>query len=98
MPNIKSYEDSMFVNVSDHCLTPEIMKVYSGEELKKFLEEENLDKYKLPKMVVGDPISKFYMAKVGDVIKMKRKTATQDTLVNEQIVYRVVTHGKIKKN
>lgn len=95
--NIISYEDSMFVNVSDHCLTPEVMKVYTGEELEDFLKQENLDKHKLPKMVAGDPISKFYMAKVGDVVKMKRKTATQDTLINEQIVYRLVVYGKIKK-
>ena len=95
--NVISYTDSMFINVSDHCLTPEVLKVYSGDELETFLENERLDKYKLPKMVAGDPISKFYMAKVGDVIKMKRKTGTQDTVPNEQIVYRLVIYGKIKK-
>ena len=95
--NVVHYEDSMFINISEHCLTPEVLKVYTGKELEDFLEEENVNKKLFPKILVSDPVSKFYMARVGDVIKMKRMTGTQDTLVNEQIVYRLVIYGKFKK-
>ena len=48
-------------------------------------------------MIISDPIAKFYRARVGDVIKMKRKTGNRDTLINEQIVYRVIIYGVVKK-
>ena len=95
--NVISYTDDMFINVVDHCLTPEILKIYSGKELEDFLKEENINSRDLPRMIVSDPIAKFYRAKVGDVIKMKRKTGNRDTLINEQIVYRVIIYGMAKK-
>ena len=48
-------------------------------------------------MLISDPISKFYRARVGDVVMMKRKTGNRDTLINEQIVYRTVVYGVNKK-
>ena len=95
--NIISYVDEMFVNITEHCLSPKVLKIYSGEELEEFLEKENLNKNHLPKMIISDPIAKFYRARVGDVIKMKRKTGNRDTLINEQIVYRTVVYGIAKK-
>ncbi len=95
--NVISYTDDMFINVVDHCLTPEVLKIYSGEELEEFLEKEGMKRSHFPKMIISDPIAKFYRARVGDVIKMKRKTGNRDTLINEQIVYRVVIYGITKK-
>ena len=56
-----------------------------------------MNKNHFPKMIISDPIAKFYRARVGDVIMMKRKTGNRDTLINEQIVYRVVVYGITKK-
>jgi len=95
--NVISYTDDMFINVVDHCLTPEVLKIYSGEELEEFLEKEGMKRNHFPKMIISDPIAKFYRARVGDVIKMKRKTGNRDTLINEQIVYRAVVYGITKK-
>ena len=95
--NVISYTDDMFINVVDHCLTPEVLKIYSGKELEDFLKEENINSRDLPRMIISDPIAKFYRARVGDVIKMKRKTGNRDTLINEQIVYRVIIYGVVKK-
>ena len=95
--NVISYTDDMFINVVDHCLTPEVLKIYSGEELDAFLEKEKMNKNHFPKMIISDPIAKFYRARVGDVIMMKRKTGNRDTLINEQIVYRVIVYGITKK-
>lgn len=94
--NIISYVDDEFFNITEHCLTPKILKIYSGKELEDFLEKENLDPKNLPKMTIDDPIAKFYRARVGDVIKMKRKTGIGDSLVNEQIIYRTVIHTQFK--
>ena len=95
--NVISYTDDMFINVVDHCLTPEVLKIYSGKELEDFLKESNINSRDLPRMTISDPIAKFYRARVGDVIKMKRKTGNRDTLINEQIVYRVIIYGTVKK-
>lgn len=95
--NIINYVDEMFVNIVEHCLSPKVLKVYSGKELETFLEEEKINKNHLPKMIVSDPVAKFYRARVGDVVMMKRKTGNRDSLINEQIVYRTVVYGVTKK-
>ena len=87
----------MFINVVDHCLSPKVLKIYSGKELESFLEEEQLNPKDLPRMMVSDPIAKFYRARVGDVIMMQRKTGNKDTLINEQIIYRIVVYAIAKK-
>jgi len=95
--NVMSYRDDMFINIVEHCLSPKVLKIYSGEELKRFEEQENVNSRDFPRMKSDDPIAKFYRAKAGDVIKMKRKTGNKDTLVNEQIVFRLVVQTVKKK-
>ena len=92
--NIISYVDDMFINVVDHCLSPKVLKIYSGKELESFLEEEQLNPKDLPRMMVSDPIAKFYRARVGDVIMMQRKTGNKDTLINEQIIFYAIAKKK----
>lgn len=94
--NIMSYVDDEFFNITQHCLSPKVLKIYSGKELEEFLEKENLDPKNLPKITIDDPVVKFYRARIGDVIKMKRKTGIDNSLVNEQIVYRLVIHTQFK--
>ena len=62
-----------------------------------FLKKNNLTGKELPRIMVTDPISKFYRARIGDVIMMKRKTGIRNTLVNQQIVFRTVVHSVIKQ-
>ena len=95
--NVMSYRDDMFINIVEHCLSPVVMKIYSGKELEEFQKEERLNCRDLPRMMANDPIAKFYRAKPGDVIKMKRKTGNRDTLINEQIVFRLVIQTVKKK-
>ena len=95
--NVISYTDDTFVNVVDHCLSPEVLHIYSAEEWEKFSEENHISSKELPKMLNTDPIAKFFRARVGDVVKMKRKTGTQNTLVNHQIVYRAVGYNTVKE-
>jgi DNA-directed RNA polymerase subunit H (RpoH/RPB5) len=95
--NIISYRDDMFINIVEHCLSPKVLQIYTGDEIEKFQKEENLNCRDFPKMMASDPIAKFYRAKPGDVIKMKRKTGNRDTLINEQIVFRIVKQTVKKK-
>ena len=90
------YDDSNFINITDHCLTPEIIKIYSGKELEDFLKKEKMTVYEFPKITMDDPIVKFYRAKLGNVIKMKRKTGTENSMMKEQLTYRTVVHTQYK--
>lgn len=94
--NIINYIDDEFINITDHCLSPDIMKIYSGEELADFLEKEKITIKEFPRITNNDPVVKFYRAKVGDLIKMKRKTGISNSLVNEQIIFRAVVHTQFK--
>ena len=91
--NVISYIDEKFINIVDHCLSPKVLKIYSGEELEKFEKENNVSRKEFPRILITDPIAKFHRARVGNVIEMVRKTGTMDTLVNEQLVYRLVIYS-----
>lgn len=95
--NVISYTDETFIDQADHCLNPKILKIYSGKEVTDFEDQEKISSRELPRIFSSDPISKFYRAKVGDVIKMIRKTGTKNTLINEQLVYRLVVYPTFKK-
>ena len=95
--NVISYVDEMFINIVDHCLSPKVLKIYSGKEVEKFEEENKVDSKFFPRMFINDPVAKFYRARVGDVIMMKRKTGTTTTIIREQITYRKVVYAISKE-
>ena len=95
--NVISYTDESFIDQADHCLNPKVLKIYSGKEVTEFEEQERISSRELPRIFSSDPIAKFYRAKVGDIIKMIRKTGTRNTLINEQLVYRLVVYPTFKK-
>jgi len=90
--NLISYTDDEFIDLTSHCLTPEVLEIYREDEVEIFLKKYNLKLSQLPRMTVEDPICKFYRGKVGNIFKMKRKTGTQGTMIDEQITFRVVVH------
>ena len=96
--NVISYTDEKFINIVDHCLSPKVLKIFSGKELEDFETKNKVDSNLFPRMFVTDPVAKFYRARVGDVIMMKRKTGTTNTLIREQIVYRKVFYAIEKEN
>jgi len=95
--NVIYYTDSTFISVVDHCLAPEILHIYSGKEVINFSKQHNINIKELPRIINTDPVVKFFRGKVGDVIKFKRKTGSENTLVNEQIVFRLVVHAGVTK-
>lgn len=75
-----------------HFLVPK-HEVLSEEEVKLLLEKYNTTKDKLPKIYQADKGLKDLKVKVGDVIKITRKSPTAGSAV----YYRVVVEGEIPK-
>lgn len=73
------------VDISKHELVPK-HEVLSEEEARELLERLNITKGQLPKIYTTDPMVKKIKAKVGDIIKITRKSPT----AGEYIYYRVV--------
>ena len=61
-------------------------EVLSEEEKQKLLEKYNITLKQLPKILVSDPCVKTLGAKLGDVIKITRKSPT----AGKYYYYRVV--------
>lgn len=74
----------MTANINTHFIVP-AHEILGEEEAKKVLMEYRIDRSKLPKIKKMDPALP-EGAKIGDVIKITRKSAT----AGEAIYYRVV--------
>ncbi len=72
----------------NHSLVPkhEILSEKEAEELLKTLK---IKKENLPKIKVSDPVIRLIKGKVGDIVKITRKSLT----AGEAVVYRVVVEG-----
>ncbi len=75
-------------NILKHTLVPEHIKL-SEEEAKKVLEEFNVSRDYLPKILISDPAIQHLNPEYGDIIKIIRKSPT----MKEAIFYRVVVNG-----
>ncbi|MCQ8903161.1 MAG: DNA-directed RNA polymerase subunit H [Methanothrix sp.] len=71
--------------VQDHELVPEHI-LLTPEEAQQVLEQYGVEARYLPKIHVTDPVAEEIGAKVGDIIKIKRKSPT----AKESIFYRLV--------
>jgi DNA-directed RNA polymerase subunit H len=60
---------------SEHKLVPNHM-ILGEEDLKKVLIEYNIEREQLPKIRVSDPAAIAIKAKVGDVVRIIRKSST----------------------
>ena len=74
--------------VLDHVLVPkhEVLKV---DESKQILEIYNAKPEQFPFIMVSDPVVREIGAKVGDIVKITRKSQT----AGETIYYRFVVEG-----
>ncbi len=62
-------------NPSEHKLVPN-HEILSEEDLKKVLIEYNIEREQLPKIRVTDPAAIAIKAKIGDVVRVIRKSST----------------------
>ncbi len=77
------------IDIFDHELVPK-HEILSEEEVKDLLSKYNVTKNQLPKIFDTDPAVKELNAKIGDVIKITRKSFT----AGESVYYRVVVSSK----
>jgi DNA-directed RNA polymerase subunit H len=71
--------------LQDHDLVPAHV-LLSPEELEEMLKSYGVDSAQLPKIHVADPVVKEIGGKVGDVVKIIRKSSTS----GESVFYRLV--------
>jgi len=72
-------------NILNHVLVPK-HKILSEEEKEKLLTELNISPKQLPKISVNDPAAKAIGAKVGDIVKIIRKSQTAGTAIYYRLV------------
>ena len=72
-------------DITKHVLVPKHIKL-NQEEINELLQKYNVSLRQLPRISVKDPMSKLLEAKIGDVIKIIRKSPT----ASQSEFYRVV--------
>ncbi|WP_084790319.1 DNA-directed RNA polymerase subunit H [Methanosphaera sp. WGK6] len=75
----------MKTDILQHNLVPE-HTILSDEEAQKVLEDLNVRRDQIPKILPDDPVIKAIDAKLGDIIRITRKSETAGIFV----AYRVV--------
>jgi DNA-directed RNA polymerase subunit H len=75
-------------DVREHVLVPK-HEVLSKDEVKEVLERFRISPEQLPLIKVSDPAAKAVGAKVGDILKITRKSLT----AGKAVVYRYVVEG-----
>ena len=83
--------DELLIVVIDHYLVPQHI-LLSPEEKENYLTIFNHQIRDMKKILLNDPIAKFYGAKVGDMFKIIRPSIT----AGKDIDYRIVIPGEIK--
>ena len=88
---IISYTDTNFIDLTKHSYIPKILKIYRNEEVKKFVEENKIGSIEtLPRIMIDDPICKFYRCRMHDIIELERESGLSNNLIDSHIVYRHV--------
>lgn len=75
----------MPIQIQDHILVPK-HEILTDKESEKLLEKYNISKGQLPKIFLNDPAIKKINAKLGDVIKITRKSPTAGKAVVHKVV------------
>lgn len=96
--NIITYKDDDFVDITSHAFVPEVIAIYrDGKESKKFSEDHSINITKLSRILMNEPLAKFYRGKVGDIFALRRKNMAKKTLLDEQIVYKIIYPSLVNK-
>lgn len=84
--NISLFQlNRLIVNITHHNIVPK-HRVLDEEEISEICEKLSIRKEQFPKILVSDPISKYYGVKVGNVFEITRFSAA----VGNYISYRQV--------
>ncbi len=78
-------QETQTFDITKHILVPEHTKV-NEDEKQKLLKQFNISIKQLPEIKLSDPAIQRLNPKIGDVIKIRRKSPT----IGESFFYRVV--------
>ena len=84
------YYFEFMINLIDHHLQPKFKKL-SIKEIEDFNNTYNIKSNTLPKMLLFDPISRYYKYNIGDIIQITRPSITS----GYSTIYRVVITSPI---
>jgi DNA-directed RNA polymerase subunit H (RpoH/RPB5) len=77
--------------VIDHNIVP-LHILLTEDEKSKYFAEFNHHPREMKKILVNDPVARFYGAKVGDLFKIIRSSITS----GKEVDFRMVIPGEIK--
>ena len=85
-------EKNMLFDIVSHIYVPK-HELLTPEEVETVLEEYNMNKRTIPKILTTDQITKYFNAKIGDVFRIIRPSE----ITGESIFYRRVYKGSSNK-
>jgi len=68
-------EEELMINLIDHILVPK-HEVLGSQEAETFYETYNCKKKNMPRMLITDPVARYYNMKVGDICRITRPSET----------------------
>jgi DNA-directed RNA polymerase I, II, and III subunit RPABC1 len=87
-PIIEYYDtEDLIINITKHNIMPKF-EVYNTDEKKKEILDllDNINPKLFPKMLISDPISKYYNLKIGDIIKIIRTSPLSGEVISFRII------------
>jgi len=87
-PRLKDTDKERSYNIFDHQLVPK-HELLSRKEAEELMKEFHIRPYQLPYIRTSDPTAEVLGAKMGDILRVTRKSPT----AGEVVVYRYVVDG-----
>ncbi len=88
MPRLKNSDKGRSYNIFEHQFVPK-HELLSKREAEELMREFHIRPYQLPYIRLSDPAAEALGAKVADILRITRKSAT----AGEVVVYRYVVEG-----
>jgi DNA-directed RNA polymerase subunit H len=88
MPRLKESEKERSYNLFGHQFVPK-HELLSKKEAEELMRDFHIRPYQLPYIKTSDPTAEVLKAKMGDILRITRKSAT----AGEVVVYRYVVEG-----
>lgn len=88
MPRLKDSDKERSYNLFAHQFVPK-HELLSKKEAEELMREFHIRPYQLPYIKTSDPAAETLKAKMGDILRVTRKSAT----AGEVVVYRYVVDG-----